>query len=80
VANKMDRGSCTSNDGFEDLTLMGDIGIVLGPAFGSAPISQQTCCHAAEFVLPVAMMGRHAAPVLHDPGTSTTVGPAPVSW
>jgi hypothetical protein len=24
------------------------------------------------------MTGRHAAPVLHDPGTSTNVGPAPV--
>jgi hypothetical protein len=26
-----------------------------------------------------AMTGRHAAPVLHDPGTSTNVGPAPLS-
>jgi hypothetical protein len=23
--------------------------------------------------------GRHAAPVLHDPGTSTTVGPVPLT-
>jgi hypothetical protein len=26
-----------------------------------------------------AITGRHAAPMLHDPGTSTTVGPAPHS-
>jgi hypothetical protein len=26
-----------------------------------------------------AIVGRHAAPVLHDPGTSTNVGPAPFS-
>ena len=62
---------------FQRISLVGDGGIMCGAAFCGSPVSEQACGHAAKRVWRAAIKGRHAAPVLHDPGASTTVGPDP---
>ena len=75
----MHRTGRAPNHRFENFRLMADIAIDKRAAFGGAAIAEQTGRDAAETVLQCETMGRHAAPVLHDPGTSTTVGPCPLS-
>ena len=53
--------------------------IWLGAPLGRSAVPEQARRHAAECPFQPAITGRQAAPVLHDPGTSTTVGPCPRS-
>ena len=68
-----------ANDRLQDLGFLRNVGIAGGAALGGSAISEQARSHAAKLAIPSAMTGRHAAPVLHDPGTSTMVGPVPHS-
>jgi hypothetical protein len=66
-----------SDHRFKNLRLVGNIGIERGAPFDRAAIPSRLVVTQRKPFSHCAMMGRHAAPVLHDPGTRTTVGPCP---
>src|SRR5260370_35138120 len=59
MADEMHGASRASNNGFNGISLVGDVGIRGAAALGRASISEQARRHTAESILP---MGHHGPP------------------
>ena len=75
----MDRARASAHDRFQSVNLMPDAAIACGAPLGRTPVAEQARRHAAKRLPQGRHHGAPGAPVLHDPGTNTSVGPVPRS-
>jgi hypothetical protein len=77
VPDQMNRATGLAYDRFQHLRLVGNARIFRRAALGGVSIAEQAGVIQRNCPSQFAITGRQAAAVLHDPGTSTMVGPAP---
>ena len=80
MTDQMDATSGPANDRLQHLGLVCEIeGLLAVRRSAVPPYPSRLVVTQRNRLFHAAITGRHAAPVLHDPGTSTTVGPVPHS-